>query len=243
MTVQAQHNAETTKFVPRSQISVGSTAMAHNNPFLLAAESPSNPNLLPLLRSNPSLASKQDQHGYSLLHAAASYNHIELLRTLVNEFHVDVNLRDEDSETCIFVTETVPIARCLVEELHIDVNAQNDEGMTAAEKIAQEGDFPEVSAFLQTVTGGKSFGEAPNGDSSAHPPPLPPNVTVNVGTMAEQPQDGASQEPDPDFRRRIEELATRENFNTEEGQQELRDLITDAVRGVGDGRDVRRRME
>ena len=222
--------------------------MAQNNPFLLAAENPPNANLLPLLRSNPSLTSQQDQHGYSLLHAAASYNHIELLRTLVNEFQVDINLKDEDNETCLFVTETVPIAQCLVEELHIDVNAQNDEGMTAAEKIAQEGDFPEVATYLQATTGDSAInGEATHGvdtaGSSAHPPPLPPNVTVNVGSMAEQPLDGAAQEPDPEFRRRIEEMAASENFNTEQGQQELRDLITDAIRGVGEGRDVRRRME
>jgi ankyrin repeat protein len=100
--------------------------MAQNNPFLLAAEN--SPRLLPLLRSNTSLASKQDDHGYSLLHAAASYNHVELLRSLVNEFQVYINLKDEDGETCLFVTETVLIAQCLVEEFHIDVEVRSDEG-------------------------------------------------------------------------------------------------------------------
>src|SRR3954453_12366083 len=128
-------------------------AMAQSNPFLLAAENSSN--LLPLLRSNTSLASKQDEHGYSLLHAAASYNHIELLRSLVNEFQVDVNLKDEDGETCLFVTETVPIAQCLVEELHTDLEARNDEGMTAAQKIVQEGDFPDVAIYLQSISEGE----------------------------------------------------------------------------------------
>lgn len=218
--------------------------MAQNNPFLLAADN--SPGLLPLLRSNISLASKQDQHGYSLLHAAASYNHIELLRTLADEFHVDINLKDEDGETCLFVTETLAIAQCLVEELHVDVNALNDEGMTAAEKIAQEGDFAEVATYLQTVNAGAPNGdtadEVDRGASSSHPPPLPPNITVDVGTMADEALDGAVQEPDPDFRRRIEELAASENFHTEQGQQGLRDLITDALRGVGESRDVRRRM-
>lgn len=103
------------------------------DPFLLAADN--SPALLPLLRQHPPKASKQDEHGYSLLHAAASYNHIPLLRSLVNEFDVDVNLKDEDGETCLFVTESVPVATCLVEELHLDTSITNDDGLTAVEKI------------------------------------------------------------------------------------------------------------
>jgi uncharacterized protein len=218
--------------------------MAHNNPFLLAAEN--SPTLLPLLRSNLSLASKQDEHGYSLLHAAASYNHIDLLRSLVNEFHVNINLKDEDGETCLFVAETLPIARCLIEELHIDAEVRNDEGMTAMEKIAQEGDYPELAAYLQTVSGGLMDGDSVArevvGGSSNRPLPLPSNVTVDIGMMPDQILDGEAQEPDPEFKRRIEELAAKDNFHDEEGQRELRDLITDAVRDVGENRDVRRRI-
>jgi hypothetical protein len=219
--------------------------MAYNNPFLLAAEN--SPTLLPLLRSNTSLASKQDEHGYSLLHAAASYNHIELLRALVNEFQVNINLKDEDGETCLFVAETLPIAQCLVEELHIDAEVRNDEGITAMEKIVQEGDFPELAAYLRTVSGGLTDGDSLTreviGGSSNRPLPLPPNVTVGIGTMTDQLLNGEAQEPDPEFKRRIEELAAKDNFHEEEGQRELRDLITDAVRDVGESRDVRRRLD
>jgi ankyrin repeat protein len=219
--------------------------MAYNNPFLLAAEN--SPTLLPLLRSNTSLASKQDEHGYSLLHAAASYNHIELLRALVNEFQVNINLKDEDGETCLFVAETLPIAQCLVEELHIDAEVRNDEGITAMEKIAQEGDFPELAAYLRTVSGELTDGDSRTrevvGGSSNRPLPLPPNVTVGIGTMTDQLLNGEAQEPDPEFKRRIEELAAKDNFHEEEGQRELRDLITDAVRDVGENRDVRRRLD
>ena len=85
------------------------------NPYLLAADN--SPELLPLLRSNPALASSQDEHGYSLVHAAASYNHLDLLRALVRDLHVDVNLKDEDDETALFVVETPEAAKVLVEEL------------------------------------------------------------------------------------------------------------------------------
>lgn len=221
--------------------------MAQPNPLLLAADN--SPTLLPLLRSNPALASKQDDHGYSILHAAASYNHISLLRALVNELHVDVNLRDEDGETCLFVTETVDIAKCLVEELGIDQSIKNDEGLLAQETIEQDGSFPEVATYLKSIPthtqDSLSNGAGSSGQGSQAPPPLPPNVTLNVGTMPEDGAEGDEQSPDPEFRRRIEELASRDNFHTEDGQQELRDLITDAVRGVhaeNNSRDVRRRM-
>lgn len=216
--------------------------MADLNPLLLAANTPDpDPRLLPLLRSKPELASKQDSHGYSLMHAAASYNHIDLLRILVNEFHVDVNVRDEDNETCLFVTETVEAAKCLVEELNIDRSAKNDEDMTAQEKFESEGDFPEIAAYLQGDAIGQGNGSTPV--QNGHLPPLPPNVRVNFGAISDVPDGDANlQEPDPEFRRRIEELASRENFHTEQGQRELRDLITDAVRDVSqDDRSAQRR--
>ncbi|MCJ1368306.1 hypothetical protein MMC16_007448 [Acarospora aff. strigata] len=227
--------------------------MAQPNLFLLAADNSAS--LLPLLRASPSLASSQDAHGYSLLHAATSYQHLDLLRKLVTEFHANVNITDEDGETPLFVVETVEAAQCLVEELHADVSVRNTEDMTAEEKIEGEGDYPTVAAYLretrtrnpasansERTTAPSTTGAAANG---VHPPPpLPPNVTVNVGTMGEQAAD--DEEVDPEFRRRIEELASREDFQGEEGQRELRELITDAVRGVNSGgheRDVRRRLD
>ena len=231
--------------------------MATPNPLTLAADN--SPKLLPLLRSQPALASLQDEHGYSLLHAAASYNHLDLLRTLVGEFHVDVNIRDEDEETPLFVVETVEAAQALVEELGADIKATNSDGQTAEEKILTEGETPTIAAFLKEVRiqHGSQKGEGPRdtqrlpssspfSDDIHHPPPLPPNVTVNLGTMEEASSAEAQAEADPAFRQRIEELAASEDFQGEEGQKQLRELITDAVRGVsstGNERDVRRRLQ
>jgi hypothetical protein len=218
--------------------------MSTPNVYILAAETPTA--LLPLLRSNPALASSQDEHGYSLLHAASSYNHLDLLRALVQEFHVDVNLLDEDGETCLFVAESVEVARCLVEELGVDKTIRNQDGLTAEETIAVDGSFPLVAEYLcgsSTTTAGGSH-ELQNGIPQAVPPP-PPNVAVNFGTMTEQ-ELGGDEVADPEFRRRIEELASRENFHSEQGQRELRELVAEAVRGVRPEttgqRDVRRRL-
>ena len=138
------------------------------------------------------------------------------------------------------------MATCLVEELHLDTSITNNDGLTAVEKIEEEGDFLEVAAYLRHISGGvmSEAGDlAPMGDRH-HPPPLPPNVKVDVGAMSDQQINGESQEPDPEFKRRIEELAAKDDFHGEERQSELRALITDAVRGVtAEERDTRRRMD
>ncbi|UZP35658.1 hypothetical protein NXS19_003474 [Fusarium pseudograminearum] len=123
--------------------------MTTPNPFLLAADN--NPTLLPLLRERPELASSQDEHGYSLVHAAASYSHLDLLRALIREFNVDVDLKDEDNETALFVVETQDAAQVLVEELGADVGHRGLEGLTAREKIEAEGDFPVVAEYLLKI--------------------------------------------------------------------------------------------
>ncbi|KAI1326483.1 ankyrin repeat-containing protein [Xylariaceae sp. FL0255] len=197
------------------------------NPFLLAADD--SPGLLPLLRENPALASLQDDHGYSLVHAAASYNHLDLLRALIRELNVDVNLQDEDSETALFVVETIDAAKVLVEELGIDVALKADDGCTALERIEGEGDFPEVAEYLRAKETGQ-FQSAINGESSTingQLPPAPEGLNVTVGTMTAE--EAGAGEVDPEFRRRIEELAERQDFHTDAGQAELRQLVQDAL--------------
>ncbi|KAI1774874.1 ankyrin repeat-containing protein [Hypoxylon cercidicola] len=197
------------------------------NPFLLAADN--SPALLPLLRENPSLASEQDAHGYSLVHAAASYNHLDLLRALIREFHVDVNLRDEDEETALFVVETVDAARLLVEQLGADITIKSSEGYTASEKIAAEGDFPQVAEYLKSkeeTSNTRNLVNGTNGDTDALPP-IPNGLNISVSTVT--PAEENELEVDPEFRRRIEQLAERDDFQTEAGQAELRQLVQDAL--------------
>ena len=222
--------------------------MATPNPLILAAEN--SPKLLPLLRSNPSLASLQDKHGYSLLHAAASYNHLDLLRALVNEFHVDVNIKDEDAETPLFVVETVEAAHMLIDELGADPKIKSEEGMTAEDKIREEGDFTTIADFLKesTLRGDSLAGHHPQESQPVsdadHPPPLPPNIKMHMGTLEEEGNLGDTSEADPDIRRRIKELSTKEDFKGEDAQKQLRELITDVIRDAGrDGREVRQRTE
>ena len=216
----------------------------------LAPDSPDM--VLDHLSRQPELASARDAHGYSLLHAAASYGHTALIDALISRYHVSPNITDEDNETPLFACEVPQVAQCLVSH-GADVAWKNDEGQTASDKIQAEGDFPEVAAYLRSVsqsTGSSSTASAPtasavNGDTNGvhPPPPLPPNVNIEIGTMQELPMEG-EQAPDPEFRRRIEELAAREDFQSEEGQRELRNLVTEAVTGLhtpSDGEHMRQR--
>ncbi|KAK0636520.1 hypothetical protein B0T17DRAFT_480461 [Bombardia bombarda] len=215
------------------------------NPYILAADSPEA--LVTLLRQDRSLATGQDEHGYSLVHAAASYNHLDLLRTLIREFSVPVDLKDEDGETALFVVETVDAARVLVEELGLDAKLANDEGMTAREKIESEGELPALVEYLAGLElGHAGTNGVVNGDGPSYLdlPPAPEGVRVTMGTMDEAEASG--QQPDPEFRRRIEELASRVDFETPEGEAQLRQLVEESILGGGglsEERSVRPRQE
>ncbi|KAG5925544.1 hypothetical protein E4U42_004186 [Claviceps africana] len=198
------------------------------NIFVLAADN--DPSLIPLLCENPSLASAQDEHGYSLIHAATSYNHIDLLRFLVNDLHVNVNLQDEDRETALFVVETQKVAAILVEELGIDVHHKSADGLTAREKIASEGEFPLVVDYLGAI-------EVNGTDKQTQPlaadtairanSPLPPGVKLTLETV--DATSDASVHIDAVLRRRIEELAQRDDFNSPSVQADLRRLVEDVI--------------
>jgi hypothetical protein len=191
--------------------------------------------VLEKLQAHPDIASKQDAHGYSLVHAAASYAHLDLLRALIQEFNVDPNIKDEDGETALFSVEDVEMAKALI-ELGTDMSLRNNDDQTAAQKLADEDEQPAIAAYLREVAGSSedpTAGGATNGAAAGQggfgaPPPLPEGLQLNIGTMI--PEEAG--EADPEFRRRIEELAAREDFETEEGQRALRDLITDALSGV-----------
>ncbi|KAJ5740815.1 hypothetical protein N7493_000687 [Penicillium malachiteum] len=219
--------------------------MAQPNPYLLASDNPAA--LLELLRSSPAIASCQDEHGYSLLHAAASYGHLDLLRALVKEFNVNVNLLDEDGETCLFVVEELKIARCLVEELGVDYKKMNFEGFKAHEKMEADDENPKVSAYLREVIGlpAASSTDSPDGPLNA-PPPIPGNMQVNIGTMSEQEAAAGEAEVDPEFKRRIDELAARDDFESEATQNQLRELVMEAIASStmdASGRESRQRTE
>lgn len=204
--------------------------------------------ILTSLTQHPHLATASDAHGYSLLHAAVSYNQPAVLRDLLQTYHANVNALDEDGETPLFAAENAQLARSLVEEYGADWGLRNAEGKTAEERIAEEeGADHEVVVYLRGLRMGASGSNGASGEAvmngEGEAPPLPGNARVNVESVAEEDIGDA---PDPEFRRRIEELAARDDFQTEEGQRRLRELVAEVVSGMSAEeaeRAVRRRVE
>lgn len=227
----------------------------------LVPDSPAS--VLTSLSSHPTLASTADSTGYTLLHAAASYSQLDLLRALVQTYHVPVNITDSEGETPLFATETVAAARCLVDELGADVEVCNEEGVSvlenARENVEDGGEWVAVAEYLAgRVEEGSARGNGVNGHASTEdgaavngangvhaPPPLPPGVRITGMRQVAEEQD-VGEAPDPEFRRRIEELAARDDFQGEEGQNELKRLVEDAIGGLRQSngeREVRQRTE
>ncbi|KAI9003072.1 ankyrin repeat-containing domain protein, partial [Gaertneriomyces semiglobifer] len=69
----------------------------------------------------------KDDSGYTPLHAAAAYAHLDLIRLLVEKYKADVNITDDDGDTPLHVCETVAAAKLLV-ELGADPKRANEEG-------------------------------------------------------------------------------------------------------------------
>ncbi|KAK6515491.1 hypothetical protein TWF506_007825 [Arthrobotrys conoides] len=183
----------------------------------IAASDGDTSQVLSYLSADPSLVNAKDENGYTPIHAAASYGHLDLLRTLIKDYGGDVNLRDEDGDTPLFTSESVEVAKVLVEELGADWSLKNDIGMTAAESIEGEGTYPLVAEYLETLASKDAILS-----SDAGVPPA--GIAVNLTSMDEVPED---LEPvDEEFKRKIEELASRPG---EYSQEELRQLVTEAV--------------
>ncbi|KAF3939496.1 Espin [Dactylella cylindrospora] len=184
----------------------------------IAASDGNTPKVLNYLSADPSAVNSKDENGYTPIHAAASYGHLDLLRKLVNEHGGDVNIRDDDGDTPLFTAETVEVARCLVEELGADWAHRNDSGLTAAETIEEDDQYPLVVAYL------RSLSDRETSRRNTEPGSPPPGIDVHVRSVDEAV--GDLEPVDEEFKRRIEELAARPG---EVSQDELRQLVTEAV--------------
>ncbi|GJJ08555.1 hypothetical protein Clacol_002773 [Clathrus columnatus] len=155
----------------------------------------------------------KDHNTYTPMHAAASYGRVDILEYLVSMDLIggNVNIKDEDNETPLFVVESIEVARWLVEH-GADIQCLNTEGNTAAQNLAEE--FPEVAAYLQAC------------DSSAPPTHVttqPPSQYVTEQTAATL-TDSVMEDANA-----IIQSAEAEGRDPE---SELRDLIGKAVIGT-----------
>lgn len=162
-------------------------------------------------------ANIKDPNGYTPIHAAASYGHIELLRYLISKGG-DINIQDEEGDTPLHHVEEVSVAKTLVEEFKADFKIKNAEGQTPAQYIEEEDEFPELAKYLRSLTH--------DDPSSSFIDNLP--APGNAGghqiryTMEEDPEGG---EIDEERRKKLEAVV-----NSENPEEALRELVTSAVR-------------
>lgn len=81
------------------------------------------------LSSGTHTANDKDANGYTPIHAAASYAHVDLLRYLISHGG-DVNITDEDGDTPLHSVESIEAAKVLVEEFNADWHRKNSSGQT-----------------------------------------------------------------------------------------------------------------
>lgn len=98
----------------------------------LSASDNDTASVLAHLALDSSLVNAHDENGYTPLHAAASYAHIDLLRLLCTKYGGNINVRDFEGDTPLYVAESVEVAKVLVEELGADWRGRNEEGLTVS---------------------------------------------------------------------------------------------------------------
>lgn len=157
----------------------------------------------------------KDPNGYTAIHAAASYGHIDLLKLLIQSGG-NINIQDNEGDTPLHHVEDLKTATVMVEELGADYKKKNSEGQTAAEYIEEDGDFPELAQYLRSLVH-----DQPHGSVLADLP-SPGNVDGHQirYTMTEDHEDMSDER-----RKQLEEIA-----NSENPEEALRELVTAAVR-------------
>ncbi|QLG70778.1 hypothetical protein HG535_0A07200 [Zygotorulaspora mrakii] len=95
----------------------------------------------------------KDPNGYTPVHAAAAYGHIELLKKLCKDYNGDINVRDGDGDTPLHHCEDLNTAKVIVEDLGADTTLTNNEKKTALQSFEEDGEFPDLINYMKSISG------------------------------------------------------------------------------------------
>lgn len=198
-----------------------------------------------------------DENGYSAIHAAASYNHVAVLDTLIQRGG-NPNLEDFDGDTPLYVAETRDMVAHLVRH-GAHVAHRNKEGKTALEHHIEEDEFPDVVAALQTLTPSTDLGTAGVASVGGHESvPFAAGVTahyqatavggVNAASTAEEQNQETLEAMDGlpvEVRERIGQVMRQTEIDGINRDEELRGILHEALVGNGifGDRNLRQRTE
>lgn len=176
----------------------------------------------------------KDPNGYTPIHAAASYGHIDLLKLLI-ERGGDINIQDREGDTALHHIEDLAVAKLMVEQLNADFKIRNHEGQTAAQYFEEEDEYPEIAQYLRSLLHDRP--EQTVCDSLPHAREM--NGHNIHFTMEEE-----LAPIDDERRKQLEAIVSSEN-----PEEALREFVTSAVRdGLAnyneqDEREVKRSRE
>lgn len=174
------------------------------------------------LNSGKFTPNSKDPNGYTPIHAAASYGHTDLLRMLI-ERGGDINIQDEEGDTPLHHVEDINMAKLLVEEFKIDWKIKNAENQTAAQYIAEEGDFPELAEYLLSL----SHNPPMESDQKDDLPDLPPAGQFEGHDIRYSLEDVLNDDDGFDREARRKEIESI--INSENPEEGLRDLVKNIV--------------
>jgi ankyrin repeat protein len=99
-----------------------------------------------------------DENGYTLLHAAASYNQMEILQFLLSQNTVDVHATDNDGDSALHYAGNVPVIELLIQVGKANPAQVNSQGKTALqakqeelEEMKQDEDVEDDDDDLETL--------------------------------------------------------------------------------------------
>ncbi|CAO3611337.1 unnamed protein product [Mucor fragilis] len=169
-----------------------------------------------------------DQFGYTAMHAAVSYNQIEMVKLLI-EKGANVNIEDFEKDTPLYVAENVEIAQLLLDN-GADPKHTNEDGITPALTALEEG-WEEVAQFLANIT--KEV--LPTAEEETDPLAYIEQEDREAAAAAAQSQqqsneDGAEEEMSEELTNKMQDIMKRiEEQGGVENEEELRELVTKMV--------------
>ena len=101
------------------------------------------------INSNEYTPNSKDPNGYTVIHAAASYGHLNLLQYLI-EKGGDINIQDNEGDTPLHHVEDLKTAKYIVEKLGASYKIKNNDGLTAQQYIEEEDEF-RSSTILENI--------------------------------------------------------------------------------------------
>jgi hypothetical protein len=189
-----------------------------------------------LISSGQYTPNSADPNGFTPIHAAASYGHLDLLRYLLNNGG-NADIQDSDGDTPLHHTESLEVARLLIGEFGANYRLKNKDGLNVKEYFIEEGEFPEIIQFFELLekTGDINAQQDPS-TSPAGSLNLPNGQEIkaflsdNIDAVTGNGEGNDANTPEMiERRKQVEAIFSNSDLTEEERDSQLRDYVMGVV--------------